>query len=152
MLFRSQALRDGTTSPDEATLAYNAVGPGYFRTMETAILAGREFETRERSTEVCVLNQAAASFLFPGQTAVDRYVRTVTSLATNRGGDRLLAQPVTCRVVGVAEDAKFASLNEPPPRTIYFPVTPDVADGNLRSEEHTSELSHTVLSRMPSSA
>jgi predicted permease len=125
-----QALGDGTKSPDEATLAYNAVGPGYFRTMETAILAGREFEPRERSTEVCVLNQAAASFLFPGQAAVDRYVRT-TSLATNRGGDRLLAQPVTCRVVGVAEDAKFASLNEPPPRTIYFPVTPDVADGNL---------------------
>jgi putative ABC transport system permease protein len=128
---RFQALGDGTTSPEEATLAYNAVGPGYFRTMETAILAGREFETRERSTEVCVLNQAAASFLFPGQAAVDRYVRTVTSPPTNRGGDRLFAQPVTCRVVGVAEDAKFASLNEPPPRTIYFPVTADVVDGNL---------------------
>jgi predicted permease len=126
-----QALGDGTTSPEEATLAYNAVGPGYFRTMETAIVAGREFDTRERSTEVCVLNQAAASFLFPGQTAVDRYVRTVTSPATTRGGDRLLAQPATCRVVGVAEDAKFASLNEPPPRTIYFPVTADVVDGNL---------------------
>jgi putative ABC transport system permease protein len=122
-----QALGDGTKSPDEATLAYNAVGPGYFRTMQTAIIAGREFETRERSTEVCVLNQAAASFLFPGQAAVDRYVRAVTS-PTNRGP---LAQPVTCRVVGVAEDAKFASLNEPPPRTIYFPVTGDVADGNL---------------------
>jgi predicted permease len=124
-----QALGDGTTSPDEATLSYNKVGPGYFRTMETAILAGREFETRERSTEVCVLNQAAASFLFPGQAAVDRYVRT-TDLATNRGGDRP-AQPATCRVVGVAEDAKFANLNEPPPRTIYFPVTADVVDGNL---------------------
>jgi ABC-type antimicrobial peptide transport system permease subunit len=34
-------------------------------------------------------------------------------------------------VVGVAQDAKFASLREPPPRTIYFPVTPDVGDGNL---------------------
>ena len=122
-----QALGEGTKSPEEATLAYNAVGPGYFRTMQTAIVAGREFETRERSTEVCVVNQAAASFLFPGQAAVDRYVRAVTS-PTNRGP---LAQPVTCRVVGVAEDAKFASLNEPPPRTIYFPVTAEVVDGNL---------------------
>ena len=126
-----QALGEGTKSPEDATLAYNAVGTGYFRTMEIRILAGREFEPRERSTEVCVLNQSAASFLFPGQAAVDRYVRTVTSLSTTRGGDRLLAQPVTCRVVGVAEDAKFANLNEPPPRTIYFPVTADVADGNL---------------------
>jgi ABC-type antimicrobial peptide transport system permease subunit len=31
----------------------------------------------------------------------------------------------------VAQDAKFASLFEPPPRTIYFPVMGDAADGNL---------------------
>jgi ABC-type antimicrobial peptide transport system permease subunit len=30
---------------------------------------------------------------------------------------------VACRVVGLAEDAKFANLHEPPPRTIYLPVT-----------------------------
>jgi ABC-type antimicrobial peptide transport system permease subunit len=29
---------------------------------------------------------------------------------------------VVCRVVGIAQDAKFANLNDPPPRTIYFPV------------------------------
>ena len=34
-------------------------------------------------------------------------------------------------MVGVAQDAKFASLREPPPRTVYFPVTADVAGGNL---------------------
>jgi predicted permease len=123
---------DGTTPPDGATLAYNAVGPGYFRTMETAIVDGREFEPRERSRDVCVLNQAAAAFLFPRQPAVGRYVRTATNVATSRGGDRLSGSgPVTCRVVGVAQDAKFASLYEPPPRTIYFPVTADVVDGNL---------------------
>jgi len=126
------ALGDGTTSPEGATLAYNAVGPGYFRTMETAIVAGREFEPRERSRDVCVLNQAAAAFLFPRQPAVGRYVRTATNVGTNRSGDRLSeAGPVTCRVVGVAQDAKFASLHEPPPRTVYFPVTADVAAGNL---------------------
>jgi predicted permease len=127
-----QALGDGTTSPDGATLAYNAVGPGYFRTMETAIVEGREFEPRERSREVCVLNQSAAAFLFPRQMAVGRYVRTATDVATNRGGDRLSESgPLTCRVVGVSQDAKFAHLNEPPPRTIYFPVTADIANGNL---------------------
>ena len=126
-----QALTDGATSPEGVTLAYNAVGPGYFRTMETAIAEGREFEPRERSRDVCVLNQAAAVSLFPRQSAVGRYVRTVTSLGTTRGGDRPLPEPVTCRVVGLAQDAKFANLNEPPPRTIYFPVTPDVVEGNL---------------------
>ena len=28
-----------------------------------------------------------------------------------------------CRVIGLAQDAKFANLQEPPPRTVYFPVT-----------------------------
>jgi predicted permease len=118
-------------SPGGATFAYNEVGPGYFRTMETAIVEGREFDPRERSRDVCVLNQAAATFLFPRQTAVGRYVRAPAGLTTNGGGDRPTGSPVTCRVVGVAQDAKFASLREPPPRTVYFPVTPDRADSNL---------------------
>jgi predicted permease len=122
---------EGSASAEGVTLAYNGVGPGYFRTMGTAIVEGREFDPRERSREVCVLNESAAAVLFPRQTALDRYVRT-TGVASNRSGDRLAAAgPVTCRVVGVASDAKFASLREPPPRTIYFPVTADLADGNL---------------------
>jgi ABC-type antimicrobial peptide transport system permease subunit len=35
-------------------------------------------------------------------------------------------------VIGVAQDAKFANLHEPPPRTIYFPVSLATLDkGNL---------------------
>ena len=30
---------------------------------------------------------------------------------------------ITCRVIGIAQDAKFANLTEPPPRTLYFPMT-----------------------------
>jgi predicted permease len=125
-----QAVTDAAAAED-VTLAYNAVGPGYFRTMETAILAGREFEKGERSRDVCVVNQAAADLLFPGQEALGRYVRTTTGLATTRGGDLPVGQAAACRVVGVAQNAKFANLREPPPRTIYYPVTADVVDGNL---------------------
>jgi putative ABC transport system permease protein len=125
-----QAVTDAAAAED-ATLAYNAVGPGYFRTMETAILAGREFEKGERSRDVCVLNQAAAELLFPAQEALGRYVRTTTNLATTRGGDRPVGEATACRVVGVAQNAKFANLRELPPRTIYYPATADVADGNL---------------------
>jgi hypothetical protein len=126
-----QALGDGATSPEGVTLAFNSVGPGYFRTMETAILEGREFDPRERARDVCVLNQSAAASLFPHQPALDRHVRTTANLATTRGGGPPLSEPVTCRVVGIAQDAKFANLNQPAPRTIYFPVTPDLADTNL---------------------
>ena len=95
-------------------MAYNDVGPNYFRTMKTIILQGREFEDNERDRNVCVLNQSAAAYLFPRQQAVGQYVRSTD--------EKTFSQPVTCRVVGLAQDAKFANLHDPPPRTIYFPI------------------------------
>jgi predicted permease len=114
---RFQALAEGPGSAEDVTMAYNDVGPGYFRTMGTMILDGREFERRERDRSVCVLNQAAASYLFPREAAVGRYVRSMDK--------KEFADTVSCRVIGVAADAKFGSLREPPPRTIYFPVSAD---------------------------
>ena len=75
---------------------------------------GREFQDNERDRSVCVLNQSAAAYLFPRQQAVGQYVRSTD--------EKRFPQPVACRVVGLAQDAKFANLHEPPPRTIYFPV------------------------------
>jgi hypothetical protein len=83
--------------------------------MQTHILEGREFQNHERDRSVCVLNQSAAAYLFPRQQAVGQYVRSTD--------EKKFPQPVVCRVIGLAQDAKFANLHEPPPRTIYFPVT-----------------------------
>jgi predicted permease len=114
---RFQAMSDSPNPPEDSHMAYNAVGPGYFRTMDTHILEGREFEKNERLPNVCILNRSAANYLFPHQQVLDRYVR----------GEDLKdfkdSSPVSCRVIGIAEDAKFASLREPPPRTIYFPLS-----------------------------
>ena len=120
---RFQAVTGGPTPPEDPRMAYNDVGPGYFRTMKTTILEGREFEDNERDRSVCVLNQSAAAYLFPRQQAVGQYVRSTDEKTDNPTGRGLtFQQPVACRVVGVAQDAKFANLHEPPPRTIYFPV------------------------------
>jgi putative ABC transport system permease protein len=129
--FRPQA--EGAASAEDITLAFNHVGPGYFRTMKTSILSGREFERNERTRDVCVVNQSAAAALFPGQSAIGRYVQTFDQLRQRGPGPapEPRSTPVTCRVIGVAIDAKFANLREPPPRTIYYPATVDVADGNL---------------------
>jgi MacB-like periplasmic core domain len=93
--------------------------------METKILAGREFFRNERRRDVCILNQSAATRLFPRQQALGRYVRTADP--------KEFPQTATCLVVGLAEDAKFASLREPPPPTLYFPLTAHRVDnaGNL---------------------
>jgi predicted permease len=127
--FDSRAQFEAVTSnpnpPKDPHMAYNEVGPGYFQTMNTHIEEGREFEKNERSRDVCVLNRAAAAYLFPHEAGLGRYVRS--------DDPQEFPQPVSCRVIGIAEDAKFASLREGPPRTIYFPVTAETLAkaGNL---------------------
>ena len=114
---RFAAITNNPSPPEDSHMPYNAVGPGYFRTMQTHILAGREFEKHERNLNVCILNQSAANYLFPHEPALGRYVRGED--LKNFSG----AESASCRVIGIAEDAKFANVREPPPRTIYFPVS-----------------------------
>jgi predicted permease len=116
-----QAASSQGTPTEDSRMAYNDVGPGYFRTMKTTILEGHEFEDNERDRRVCILNQSAAVYLFPRQQAVGQYVRSTD--------EKRFPEPVVCRVIGLAQDAKFANLNEPPPRTIYFPVTLETIRG-----------------------
>ncbi|MBO0861107.1 MAG: ABC transporter permease [Chloracidobacterium sp.] len=104
----------GGGSQEDSLMAWNQVGPGYFRTMRIRILAGREFERNERERSVCILNDSAASHLFPQQSAIGQYVRS--------NDPQQFPQEATCRVIGLAEDAKYASAREKAPRTIYFPV------------------------------
>jgi predicted permease len=112
-----QALGEGANPPEDTQMAYNEVGPGYFHTMKTRILAGREFAPQERQLNVCILNQAAAEFFFPHEQAVGRYIR-------NKVNDDF-QQQVECQVIGLAEDAKFYDVRMGPPRTIYLPLSPE---------------------------
>jgi predicted permease len=124
-----QAVSSGANPPEDPRMAYNDVGPGYFRTMKTGILDGREFYDNERDRSVCVLNQSAAAYLFPHQRPIGQYVRSTPGATADPGGRGVLAVNVLCRVVGLAQDAKFANLQDAPPRTIYFPVTLETING-----------------------
>jgi predicted permease len=120
-----QALSEGANPPEDTQMAYNDVGPGYFRTMKTPIVAGREFDKYDRQLNVCILNQSAAEFFFPHEPALGRYVR-------NRPNNEF-QQTAACQVVGLAEDAKFYDVRQGPPRTIYLPLSKERIDelGNL---------------------
>ena len=122
---RFQAMSEGSTPPEDAHMAFNDVGPGYFETMRTRLIAGREFAKTERSLNVCIVNQAAAHFLFPQQEALGGYVRALD--------EREFPSATACRIIGIAEDAKFSNVRRGPPRTIYFPLSRERIDrlGNL---------------------
>lgn len=132
------AVTDGPSPPEDTQMPYNDVGPGYFRTMKTRIIAGREFEKNDRQLNVCILNQSAAGFFFPNQQPLGRYVR---SRKSNEFPDE-----ITCRVVGLAEDAKFYDLRQAPPRTVYLPLSKERIDnlGNLVFLIHTPTKAQAI--------
>src|SRR5260370_40632933 len=70
-----RAVADGPTPPEDTQMAYNDVGPGYFRTMKTRMVAGREFEKNERQLNVCILNPGAAGVFFPHEQGLGGDVR-----------------------------------------------------------------------------
>ena len=105
----------GAQNSGDTLMAYNHVGPGYFRTMQTRILAEREFERRERERILCIVNESATKHLYPNGRSIGQSVESTS------GDKKLPAAP--CRIIGVVEDARSRDLREAAPPTIYFPVT-----------------------------
>jgi predicted permease len=102
----------GYDAPERERAAhYNRVTPDYFRVMGTPILAGRDISPADRpgAPKVCLVNEAFAKKYFNGQNPLGK---TFTIGLTAPFVAHL-------EVVGVVADAKYASLREPPPPTVY---------------------------------
>jgi predicted permease len=93
-----------------------SVSRNYFSVMGTRIVQGRGFAASDATGDrVCILSAGAAAFFFPGRPAIGEFV--------NAGdGAEKASDKETCRVIGIAEDAKIASLLEPAPLAIYQPI------------------------------
>jgi predicted permease len=106
-------------SGNEADSAgFNAVAPGYFATLATPLIAGRDFHRTDTSDSprVAIVNNSFAVHFFGGRAALGRHVTTHgTSYA----------------IVGIVGDAKYQRLRDPVLRTVYIPWTQ--RDGNQPS-------------------
>jgi predicted permease len=94
----------------------NLISPGYFETLHTPLLRGRDFaasDTRQ-SPHVAILNQTAAREFFPGVDPVGKVYYDATF--------ERVRQEFTVQIVGVAGDAKYRTLRDAPPATIYLPM------------------------------
>ena len=91
----------------------NRVGPGYFATLGTPLVAGREFTKRdvEGAPLVGLINEAAARSFFPHQNPIGKHF--------GFGGRRGIAD---IEIVGIVKDDKSAGLKRPAPRFVYAPV------------------------------
>jgi predicted permease len=89
-------------------VGFNVIAPGYFTTLETPLLAGREFDHRDGETapRVAIVNESFARYFFGDRPALGRRVTSVD---------------VTYEIVGVVRDAKYQSLRDPILKTMYIP-------------------------------
>jgi predicted permease len=85
------------------TLQTFDVGPGYFATMGTVLLKGREFTEADRasSRSVAIVNQATAEQFWPEQDPIGRIV------TEGEGKSRIVYE-----IIGVVETGKYRTLGE----------------------------------------
>jgi predicted permease len=96
----------------------NWVGPRYFETFGTPLLAGRDFAFTDRGgPPVTIVNQAMARHYFAGRNPIGGRFQLVGP--SNSG---VIGAPPdqVYEIIGVVADAKYLDLRAPPPRTIYL--------------------------------
>jgi predicted permease len=108
---RSAVIDGYVPKPDEeVVIDVNWVGPGYFRTMGTPILDGRDFAASDETApqKVVIINEAMARRYWPGREPLGAKIRIA-------GND--------CTVIGVAKTGKYYGLNEEPLPFLFFPMS-----------------------------
>jgi predicted permease len=95
---------------DAPSASFYAVSPGFFRTMQTRLIAGREFDQRDSASAapVAIINQALARRLFPNEDPTGKRV--------SQGSNGPWKQ-----IVAVVQDGKYDSLNDDSQPAIFWP-------------------------------
>ena len=102
------------------SITTGAVDPGYFRTMDIDVLAGRDFASSDTpsAAPVVIVNERLASGLWPHGSPIGEQVLI--------GCDA--TKPAT--VIGIVGNTSVRSLGEPPQPHVYFPFAQNY-DGGL---------------------
>jgi putative ABC transport system permease protein len=84
------------------------VAPRYFDTLGMRLIAGRDFRREDRSgPRVAIINRAMERYYFRNRAAVGQYLIFDNDKSPYE-------------IVGVVSDAKYSSIREAPPRTVYL--------------------------------
>ena len=110
--------------------SWNQVGPGFFETMGIPIVLGRSIREGDSATapKVAVVNQQF----------VRKYLDTGNPIGRRFGfGDSTSSSDI--EIVGIVGDAKFSSVREAVPPTVYTPYLQDVKSlGSMHFEARTA--------------
>jgi predicted permease len=93
----------------------NDVSPGFFATLGTPLLAGRDFQAADRP--VALVNRAFARAAFGGANPVGRQLRRTVYV------EGAAPRPETIEIIGLVADAAYVSPRQVVPPTVYFPLS-----------------------------
>jgi predicted permease len=96
-------------------VAWNAISPGYFATIETPILLGRDFRPsdNENSLRVVIINQSLAARAFGLQNPIGHSLARAT-------------------IVGVAKDSRYNGARDQVKPVLYYPLFQHGAEQEYR--------------------
>jgi predicted permease len=99
------------TANSNPQAGFHFVTPGYFSTVQTPILQGRDFNSQDRldSPKVVIINRSMARKLWPGQSAIGKTIQCAWY-----HGDLM--------VVGIAADVRFSGPAQPVGNAIYISI------------------------------
>ncbi len=120
--------------PSDATVVPTSISAGYFKALETPLLAGRFFNDgdREGSRRVVIINQALARILFPNRNPLGRRIRF---------GD---AKDPWVTVVGVVADIRHRSLDDKTWAELFQPYQQAPAGWMSLVVKTSFESSHVI--------
>jgi predicted permease len=95
------------------SVMFNPVSPGYFRTLQIALKAGRIFTQAdgEKAPKVAVINETMAKKLWPDESAEGKFF----TLKQSSGDSHL-------QVVGIVQNSRYKSVVDEPESFFYVPM------------------------------
>jgi putative ABC transport system permease protein len=108
-------------SENDALVYFNRVSPGYFQTLETPLLAGRDFSRRDNlaAPKVIIISESTARQFFGAANPIGKTINMdAPHLQHGNKQDRY-------EVIGVAKDIKYGKIDELPLKTGYLAVAQD---------------------------
>jgi len=134
---------DGSTAKHEDCF-FNRVSPNYFQTMGTGLIAGRDFNDRDKlsAPKVAIVNEAFARRIFGAGNPVGRSYRTQ--------GPAGKPDPIY-QVIGVVRNAKYYEVREDFLPVAYYPMAQDDDPGTditfvVRSAIRPGEIKQSLKS------
>src|SRR5579863_6192847 len=112
-----------------------SISPGYFSTVGTPLLLGRDFTAADRfgSPKVAIVNETFVKHFFNGENPLGK------KFGYHQEG------PGDVEIIGVAKDTKYDSLRNDKLRLVYVPYLQDATPGYISVDIRTASAPEAVM-------